>query len=239
MLYQNGVGFSRDEHEFTPAVIAHIVEALNPISDAKDLILDGELYVHGWSLQDINGAVAINRKAARKDTHEIQYQIFDCVTNEYFDQRYLRLFELFALAKSPIKLVKTQFIDDKETGDELFAKYVDEGYEGIMYRDCDMHYQQKRSNALRKRKGWQDDEFPILSVIEGEGKRTGMVGAFVCQARNGSTFRVGTGLGWTNAELTRLFHDQPINQRLTVKYITLSRDGIPQNPSAQNLREHA
>jgi hypothetical protein len=87
---------------------------------------------------------------------------------------------------------------------------------------------------LLKRKDWHDGEFECVGVEEGLGKRVGMVGAFVCkieknQASNRNLFTVGSGL--TDAEATEYFINPPISRQIKVKYLTLSQDGIPLNPT--------
>jgi hypothetical protein len=48
----------------------------------SDWVLDGELYVHGWKLQDINQAVAVNAtvRGATEKTKQVEYHIFDRVS---------------------------------------------------------------------------------------------------------------------------------------------------------------
>ena len=55
-LYQNGNFQSRDQLPFPPGLLNHLSSPLQSAFDPS-VILDGELYVHGWPLQRINAAV--------------------------------------------------------------------------------------------------------------------------------------------------------------------------------------
>lgn len=90
--------------------------------------------------------------------------------------------------------------------------------------------QDNRTWHLLKRKAWQDGEFLCVDVEEGVGKRNGLTGAFVCEAAGGR-FRVGSGL--TDAEAAK-YLEYPmlaVGHKIKVKFLTLTQDGIPFNPT--------
>jgi DNA ligase-1 len=256
-LYQNGVFQSRDELPWNPKVLAHLTEALRVVFDERT-ILDGELYCHGMSLQEINGAVQIARTEPRADTHRIMFMIFDQVKfYTCFRARWNELRELTrGQFSSVFALARTSLMTDENAVNDLYSVLVAEGFEGIMYRIGDCPYtwpkaywtdvratpvgrspyasdKNNRTWHLLKRKAWQDDEFTIVEVNEGVGKRAGMVGAFVFDCGNGYRGKVGSGL--SDAEATFYLKNPPIGRRVKVKYLTLTADGVPFNPTFEEL----
>ncbi len=65
--------------------------------------------------------------------------------------------------------------------DRLLDKVVSAGGEGIMLRDPDGLYEQKRSNKLLKYKKLQTMDLRIIDWNEGKGKYENAIGSFVCQ----------------------------------------------------------
>lgn len=248
-LYQAGTFQSRDELPWNPKVLAHLIEPLKRMFPDERTILDGELYVHGWSLQRINGAVQIARTEPREDTREVQFWIFDVVSYQLsFEERICPVFNTILQLKHPsINAVTTVSVPphDRQWVETFYSMCVSDNYEGIMYRIGSCSYtrpsmgrgisdKNNRTWHLLKRKDWQDGEFECVDVEEGEGKRAGMVGAFVCkieknQASNRNLFTVGSGL--TDAEATEYFNNPPIGRKIKVKYLTLSESGVPLNPT--------
>lgn len=248
-LYQNGIFQSRDELPWNPPVLTHLTEPLKRMFPDEKTILDGELYLHGKSLQHINGAVQIARTAPRDDTKEIQFWVFDTVNYQApFEERIRPVFKTILELRHPnINAVTTVKVpsDDRAWVETFYSKAISDGFEGIMYRIGLCPYtwpsmgrgisdKNNRTWQLLKRKDWQDGEFECVGIKEGEGKRRGMVGAFVCkiennQASNRNLFTVGSGL--TDAEATEYFLNPPIGRFIKVKYLTLSQDGIPLNPT--------
>lgn len=255
-LYQVGHFQSRDELPFTTGLLRHLSLALLEIFDEK-IILDGELYVHGWPLQRINGAVTPVRLQPNADTIQVQYHIFDRVSYELsFRKRRELLLEKNGLLPLNIRLVSTVQVHDEGHANEQYAYWVSRGYEGMMYRLGDCPYTRSKQSIqelrftttahsrlkflsdkdnrtwhLLKRKDWQDDEFVCLGVVEGEGKRQGMVGSFTCGVGEGFIFSVGSFLGFTDSDLIHYLHNPPIGRKLKVKYLCLSSAGIPLNPT--------
>ena len=86
-LYQNGRFQSRDEIPYGQSLLAHLAAPLASCFGAE-VILDGELYVHGWPLQRINAAVTPVRQHPTEDTLKVEYHVFDVVDfRKSFDQR--------------------------------------------------------------------------------------------------------------------------------------------------------
>lgn len=258
-LYQNGSFQSRDELPWNPGVLAHLSKQLLELFPTTT-VLDGELYYHGWPLQRINGAVAINRREPNSDTILVDYMVYDQVDfRRSFVDRFSEVSErlqgqgnLEGLG-SP-RASTTVEVSSIQEVDSFYAKCVAEKFEGIMYRlgDCPYTYPKQsqspllgnplsRARALSdknnrtwhliKRKDWQDDEFLITGLIEGEGKRHGMVGALELRARNDETFYCGT--GFTEDEAVRWWDNPHLvkGSYAKIQYLVLSDSGIPMNNS--------
>lgn len=253
-LYQGGRFQSRDELPFPVDLLDHLAKPLLEIF-GPEVILDGELYKHGWPLQRINAAVTPVRQELTEDTLQVEYHVFDVVDkNKSFGQRFKTVwFDITVSKSNVIHAVKTSIAETEQGADLFYVDCVEKGYEGMMYRLGDCPYTTPKQNRygyfgnpgydirskflsdkdnrafhLLKRKDWQDDEFEIIGVVEGEGKYVGMMGAIICQT-NGSKFNVGS--GFSDAERTHYFQNPPIGKLCKVKYLVLSSDGIPLNPT--------
>lgn len=237
----SGLFQSRDEKFWKPVVLKHLHDELSSL-ELGDLILDGELYKHGWRLQDINGAVAVNRLQPREDTGEIEFHVFDVVDlNHRFSDRFLDLHNSLLQADLPhIIPVPTAFVWSWPEAQQHFYNYTAEGYEGVMLRpdgkyELGEHIGRNgtltdwRSRSLWKHKQWEDGEFVCVGVTEGEGKAEIGVGALTLKVSNGATFGVGTGL--TDQDRIEFSQRPPVGRLVKVRYLTLTADGIPFNPS--------
>ena len=259
-LAQRGFFQSYEEIPWHPNVLKHLAEPLLDVFSDRH-ILDGELYVHGWPLQRINGAVQIARTEPREDTHLVEYHIFDLVRFEStFKERWAVLKSYMALFdNTKIKFVETKKVDSVVQADQFYADQVSKGYEGIMYRLGDCPYtkpkqpnMQKRKTYsswtsrngflsdknnrtwhLLKRKSWMDAEFICRGVLEGEGKRSGMVGSFICELDSHNRFGVGSGL--SDAEATHYLQQPPIGRKIKVKFLCYTADGVPFNPTVEAI----
>lgn len=257
-LYQNGTFQSRDEKIWKEGVLKHLVTELEsqPRSDeAKDYILDGELYIHGWKLQKINGAVAVNRSEPREDTHLVEYHVFDVVNPaKPFSLRWLELADSIEKLNLPhIKIVPTWYANSRLEMESMFHHWTALGYEGVMLRPDGPyefgetpHGTQKRSEYLWKHKQWEDEEFRCIGITLGEGKADIGIGALVLSAElqipddclgpedymnknEPPSFKVGT--GFSDEDRTEYMKNPPIGKIVKVRYLCLTDSGIPFNPS--------
>lgn len=236
MLYQAGHCQSRDEHLWPKQQFTHIREALAHLPD--DVILDGELYVHGWSLQKINSFCSTHPNCTPKaGASELTYNVFDC----YFPLHPMRSFaerthwiqSTLSSIGLPIVVVPTHFVQKSFEAEELYTSYRELLYEGIMYRSQQHHYgtenlcgnKQNRWTCLLKRKDWQDAEFEIIDYELTEGEKGNQGFRITCKTDSGETFSVGSGLSHT--EMREFFFQSPIGRLARVRYLALSDRGVP------------
>lgn len=164
------------------------------------------------------------------------------------------------LQDTKIRRVHTHKVGSEDAANLCYSQFVAQGYEGMMYRLGDCPYTMPKDNNtyglkvpnhrakllsdkdnrcwhLLKRKDWQDAEFECVAIEEGEGKYKGMVGALTCTLKykgflvEARTFTVSGGLTDTQRDK---FFDHPeliIGKQIKVKYLCLSQDQIPLNPT--------
>jgi DNA ligase 1 len=205
------------------------------------MVLDGELYKHGVSLQTINKWV----RGKRPEVRDIQYHIYDMVSEEDFSRRTAVLQELAEDICTPgepspaLVLVETQPCESEEHAVQLQAYFVSKGYEGAMVRVGTSKYRTGyRSADLLKIKSWVTEEFPIVGHKTGKGKFEN-VPMIVCRLPNGDTFDcTPTGTMEQRKELLDNIQSY-IGMNYTVKYFGLSPYGVPLYPTGVGVRlEH-
>jgi len=209
----------------------HIFEALKPLFEINpNLIFDGELYADKFAT-DFNAICSLVKKTKptpqdlEDSAKSIEYHIYDLPScSERFTDRYKAL-QSIALPKCCV-LVETDRVDSLFDVARYYEYYIMEGYEGQMLR-VDAPYENKRSNTLLKHKSFIDEEYTILDIEEGIGNKSGMVGAFVFENRDGKRFKASPKFNWE--ECTKMWNTkhQLIGKTATVKYFNLTPDHIP------------
>jgi len=221
----------------------HIREQLQPLFD-KDpsLVIDGELYSHTFK-HDFNKITSLVKKTkpTEADLEEsarlVEYWVYDIIdTTKVFSKRIE--FVSKALKDFPsIKIVDTEIANNSDTLDNLYGHYMEEGFEGQMVR-LDTKYENKRSKNLLKRKEFQDSEYTILDVIEGEGNKAGMAGAMLFKNELGIEFN--SNIKGDRAYLKEIWDNKNeyIGKEATIKYFNLTPDNkLPRFPYVIKVRE--
>ena len=242
VLAQKGIFQSRGEKLWKSHFFPHIADELAS-AGLSELILDGEFYVHGWRLQRINSAVGVNNNEPNPDTPNIVLHVFDTVDpTKAFGDRWIGLRNRIVAAELPhVSAVPTAYVNNREEFLRYFHMAVAEGYEGVMARlnqpyefGQTLHGTQLRSRSIWKYKSWSDDEFVCVGITSGEGKASIGIGALVLQKKllilgTDPTFKVGT--GFDDTERISLAANPPIGKLVRVRYLELTADGTPFNPS--------
>lgn len=234
---------SRDENLWHPEVIPSALTQLTSMG----FVTDGEFYCHGMSLQQINSRIAVNRLTAHDEEWKISYYLFDVPTKDPMWKRAKMLESLRErYADRPnIQIAQTQLVYSASEADYWYKIWMDQGYEGMMYRQYDSPYgfehncgnKENRWWYLQKRKEFLDMYATITGVYEGEDGFTGMLGGFHCEMENGVSFDVGGGL--THDDRIRYWHDPAcvIGARIRVNYEMLSDGGQPLKATIESVDE--
>jgi DNA ligase-1 len=242
--------------------IPHIHEALEPFFEKyPNATLDGELYNHAYK-DDFNKIIHLVRKQNLTEEHlteskkMIQYHIYDApvigknnpfrkggayTEKDLFSDRTsvldAQFINLGLDEQDCLVVVETTEVNSKEHLDELYAEYVEQGYEGQMVR-IDGPYENKRSAMLLKRKDFIDKEYEILGYEEGIGNRAGTIKSFKFKTKTGRDFS--SNVKGTFEYLTELFEDgdSMIGKEATIKYFNLTPDGVPRFPYVIAIRDY-
>ena len=218
--------FSRDGVKYSDAVLGHIkVDSKIPV--------DGELYVHGWSLQQINSAVGVNLLAPVEDSARVQFHVFDVVSTMAL--LHTRLMKAAQVVAHSSNLVLVDFEVLSQPWFDPFTQYIRDGYEGAMYKSLNMPYIPGRTTALLKRKDWKYMDVRVIGIKEGLGKFANMFGGADVVAIHDPTltFNVGVGKALTDTMRRAIWKnpDTIIGKVFTARYLNLSDDGKPLNPT--------
>lgn len=213
-----------------------------------DIVLDGELYKHGKSLQQISGAARLEKDTAGMDW--LEYYIYDVMdSTKIFEERLEVLHDIeseLSLGFNPNKEweegeLRFQMVpQEKVVGwtniQKLHDKYVSEGFEGAVIRDPSKVYNfGGRTNAMIKVKMYKDAEFEIVGYEEGL-RPEDMV--FVCQTELGAKFEAKP-MGPRELKYEYLDRmDEIIGKMATVKYFYLSDEGVPLQPVLKCIRDY-
>ena len=207
--------------------------------------IDGELYSHDLSFEDISGAVRSKTANDTTNTSQLSYVIYDCFDvhenrkADSFESRYRELVEHLTPSNScfaHLILCPSVTIQQKEDIDVLHDAYVKDGFEGLILRNVDSVYApDKRSYDLQKYKKFDDAEFTIVGFKEGTGVDKGLV-IWTCRGVN-CEFDVRPSESFSKRK--ELFDNgtQYLGKQLTVRYNGLTRDGCPRFPVGKGIRE--
>jgi len=197
--------------------------------------MDGELYAHGYTLQQIISMV----KTESPDNLKIQYRCYDILKEETTqDKRLRRAKYLCSKSGKDISFAPTYLVNSLEELEDLFALFIEEGYEGAIIRQPKGQYWFGfRDNDMIKYKEWQDDEFTIIGGKEAEGRDEGTV-VFLCQTKEGVTFDCRP-KGTREQRREWLQDIEKIKgQKLTVRYQKFTADGKPFHPVGLIIRNY-
>lgn len=211
-----------------------------------DYVLDGELYKHGKSLQQISGAV----RKEKESTPWLEYYIYDImIPDMIFEERLKILNEI----KEELELdfqpereweeneLKFQMVPhEKVTGwnaiKKLHDAYVEEGWEGCVIRDPNKAYKfGGRGSEMIKVKMYQDAEFEITGLSEGLREEDM---CFTLVTDDGIEFKAKP-MG--SRELKQQYRedlDNLIGKMATVKFFYLSDEGTPLQPVLKCIRDY-
>jgi ATP-dependent DNA ligase len=221
---------SSEENEIVS--VPHINKALEEYG-FTEMELDGELYTHGTSHQDIRSMVG--RTVNIHPEHELmQLHLFDVVNQDVQAKRLLELKENVPESEY-IKIVRSDMAMNLDEIIEILMEYDSEGYEGVVVRHIGFPYLRKRSTGMMKWKPRRSDYYTITGYEEEisiHGEQKGALGALWLQSDEGEAFKVGSGTFLTRDNRTVLWADREklVGRIAHIKYQHLTERKVPRFP---------
>lgn len=228
----------------------------NPIlieifKENKGLIMDGEAYHHGFSLQQLNSIARTQKTAV--DYGVLQFYWYDIVdTNSTFDERWAYMQDIsdelhlefnpnkeFEDGELRIQFVPQILVSGYDNMIKLHNDYVEEGWEGLVIRDPNSLYRPNgRTNDMIKIKKYSDMEVKVIDYELGLRGSEDMT--FRCILPNGIEF-LAKPFGDKNIKEDYVvnFDKEYKNRSATIKYFCLSDSGVPLQPSLKCFRLEA
>lgn len=195
--------------------------------------LDGEFYVHGMPLKDINGHC--QKEEYIPERHDqIKFHLFDmCVEGMDATQRCKILNEL-KISNPRVVVVKHTYAVGKAEVEKYLQEAVDLDYEGAMGRTTVGEYEPgKKSNEMWKFKPFQDAEFTVTGISEGLREEDM---CFTMITDTGVEFKASIMGDRKEKQEYRKDIDNLIGKKGTVKFQYLTPDGKPFLPKFKCFR---
>lgn len=224
--------------------VAHIQNALDSQEAFADVHLDGELYVHGMTLQAIGSLIT----KPREESKQLTYCVYDCVSDKPFEERYEKLSNAFAVAwlsglDIRIQLVETVRVRSMAEVMALHSKWVAEDYEGSILRWGREGYRDgKRTKYVVKVKDFTDFEVKVVGwelaeqqVVKGT---TYQVPKLIYEVETPTGIKTAKATAHGNAaekhaEWEALVRGENMGRMLTIAHFGFTPDGIPNIATAK------
>lgn len=216
------------------------------------VILDGELFVRGKSLQQISGAARMEKNAYSCDW--LQYWIYDCYDTANPEIRAMDRWTflvgelnhkngIFVYCNpkddeidDPVRLLKHQLVEGWDNMKVLHDLWVSEGFEGAVITDPSKPYKPgARCNNLIKIKEYKSEDFKVI------GYKLGLRGSedmtFTCELEDGRTFEaMPCGTRAEKEEYVENFDNKYKGHKAECTYFNLSDEGVPTQPKLRVFR---
>ena len=216
------------------------------------VILDGELFVRGKTLQQISGAARMEKNAY--DCDWLQYWVYDCYDSSNVDMIASDRYKFLMLElcdncdipmyltieddehNVPIRLLLHEYVEGWDNMKKLHDKWVAEGFEGAVITDPSKPYKVgSRCNNLIKIKQYKSEDFTVV------GYKLGLRGSedmtFTCALEDGRTFEaMPVGDRAAKAEYVKSFDNKYRGHKAECTFFNYSDEGIPTQPKLRIFR---
>lgn len=209
----------------------------------EDLVFDGEIYIHGMLLQDINKLVKKHRPGP-EGSERLEYWVYDCFkmgeTEMVWDERGSILSQIGINKNHERNKVcingKGWVANSEEEIIRFQQQFIKDGYEGAIVRCLDGDYNLgHRSRKLLKVKSFLDEEFKVIGFTHGEGRASKCV-IWICETKEGKEFNVFPRGTFEERENWLEHGDDYVGKMLNIRFSHWSEENKPQQPIGITFR---
>ncbi len=220
----------------------------------KNLGLDGELFGGPGRFAHTNGTVQRKREIIEEEWKNIVYMVFDVCDPKWlhtpFDKRCAQLRKVMPENQANVFMVPHVPVASTRNLYDFYQTILARGGEGVMLRNPQSVYEQRRSKQLLKFKPILDAEAVVRGYTEGKGSNRGRLGSFYVEMMdretrkpNGQFFQLS---GRINGDFRKQYQfdaqgnviREPkkhgefpvIGSVVTYEYMTITHLGYPRQP---------
>lgn len=223
-------------------LIGNALEIKRVLANGAPIVLDGEIV--GESFQTLMKQARRKRDANANDS---KFYVFDWVSLDAFkrgsqiqlsQERRSEKLELLRplLDSNPsVRIMPGIEVDlDTSVGKSTMQKFaqdaVAEGFEGIMIKNLQAHYECKRSSNWMKWKPTITVDLEVVNLEEGTGRNLGRLGALVCEGSdNGRHITVNVGSGLSDSDRDEFWNYHVNGNNIVGQIVEVEADAVTQN----------
>lgn len=236
-----------DHYDYSTSHLRNNPNLLTFFKHNPTVILDGELFKRGRTLQQISGAARMEKDA---DTDWLEYWAYDCYITDKPEIPAKDRFELLRhefrncnileypvdSLEGDIKLLHHEIVSGWDNMKKLHDEWVADGFEGAVITDPTKSYKPgSRCNNLIKIKQYKSEDFKVI------GYKLGLRGSedmtFTCELEDGRTFEaMPCGTRAEKEEYISNFDTKYKGEYGECTFFNYSDDGIPTQPKFRIFR---
>ena len=175
----------------------------------------------------------VRRQDQNDEWQQITYMVYDSPLLDIKFSKRLRAIEKMLESNPDCKVVKLHkhvLCKSQRHLDQVMDKVIEKKGEGMMIKDPESKYEQKRSNYLLKVKKFDDAEATVIAIEKGAGRLSHLMGAIRVKNEKGIEFKIGSGF-----DDEQRAKPPKVGAVVTYKYQGLTKAGIPRFPIFMRL----
>ena len=248
LAYDDSGGIKTISRSGRPYNLPHLADDVASFLP-QGYVLDGEVFVNGLTLQQINRLVKKWREKPTESTGGLvssnlelwAYDVFQKGIEEPWSVRMKNLKNFiggtgYTTHRGNVIHVPSVRASNETEVYERQAIYLANGFEGAIVRTDDLMYELgHRSNKLLKVKKFLDAEYKVVGYCDGRGKFKGCV-IWICETKEGKTFECTPRGTLEQKKAWFKAGDTYVGKMLTIKFSEFSEDGLPVPPVGIGFR---
>lgn len=226
-FYEPGASYLISRNDKPIYGMEHIIEQLSNIAHPVDM----ELSIPGMEFNELSGLIRNHKETPTAVGH-----IIDMVIPGTWQER--RVIVRSLPESETIKIIPHWKVTNMAQIIAAYTKFLDEGYEGLVWKTLTNKYEDKRSWEWLRLVPNKMIDVEVVSVYEGTGKMKGMAGGFYFEYNGHPDCKCGTMLGIDyQARRDMLEHSyEYIGRTAIVEFKELQPSGKPRQPRFKGWR---
>ncbi|MDU8924486.1 DNA ligase [Pasteurellaceae bacterium LIM206] len=192
--------------------------------DFPPFAIDGELFSERNHFEEIS---SITRSMEDKGWYKLKLHVFDVphAGGNLFERLSVLEHYLQSHPSAYIEIMPQILIQSHAHVMEFLKSVEAQKGEGVVLRNPNAPYENKRSSQILKLKTAYDEECEVVAHHKGKGQFENAMGAISCKNHRG-TFRIGSGFN-----LKERINPPPVGSTISYKYRGLTKNGKPRFPT--------